>query len=408
MPWCFAGPSMLPLAEGTLPDTNHSPTSAVTYALDRMYPSTPLPSVVPVTHPTQPPKRSLDLTTAPPLDTELAAPTKAAVAPPHRSDGPQVDPCERPGHSERSPGGTPLPSLDPDESNQRNGSQADIEFRHSWWRTDRRRIASALQAVFPSSKRLDRFRTCGDAAWVYRSVADPQKVKVCSDTCRDRWCRACQRDRSRIIAANLRDRLAGTSVKLVTLTLRHRFQPLRHQVDRLIDSFRILRKKPLWADSITGGVAFVEVTYNPETNRWHPHLHVLCVGAWISQSSLSSAWDQITGGSFVVDIRAVKDVDTVAAYVVKYATKPMNAVLYRHPAKLIEAMRALQGRHLCMTFGTFRGWKLTHSADDGEWVMLGTLEGIQQRAADGDWDAAALLDALTPEKRADSFRAKPP
>lgn len=303
---------------------------------------------------------------------------------------------------------SPLPSLDPDESNRSSASQSDIAFRHSWWAKDRIRILTALQTVFPDSKRVLRYRSCGDAAWVFRSNTDPSKLKVCCDSCRDRWCRACQRDRSRIIAANLRDRLKDASVKLVTLTLKHRFQPLRSQVDRLLESFRTLRKKPFWADSITGGVAFVEVTYNVETNRWHPHLHVLCVGAWLSQATLSATWDHITGGSFVVDVRRVHDVSQVAAYVVKYATKPMNAVLYRHPAKLVEAVRALQGRHLCLTFGTFRGWQLTESGDGDDWTQIGTLESFQRSARNGDWEAVAVLDALRPRDHAEKHGGRPP
>lgn len=304
--------------------------------------------------------------------------------------------------------GSPLPSLDPDESNQRNGAQFDIAFRHSWWAADRRRIFSALQTVFPGSTRLARFRECGDAAWVYRSVADPARLKVCSDTCRDRWCRACQRDRSRIIASNLRTRLADLTVKLITLTLRHRDQPLRHQVDRLIDSFRTLRGKPIWKAAIDGGVAFIEVTYNPETNRWHPHLHVVCTGSFISQSDLSSTWSQITGGSYIVDVRAVRDIDQVAAYVVKYATKPMNTALYRHPLKLAEAVRALQARHLCMTFGTFRGWRLTQRDTDEIWIQIGSLEGFQIRAFAGDRDAQAVLDSIRPRVSHDSPPRRPP
>ena len=302
----------------------------------------------------------------------------------------------------------PLPSLDPDETKQSPSSRSDIAFRHSWWANDRRRIASALQTVFPDTKRLLRFRSCGDAAWVFRSNSDSSKLKVCCDSCRDRWCRACQRDRSRIIAGNLRDRLKDASVKLVTLTLRHRFQPLRSQVDRLLESFRTLRKKPLWKDAIGGGVAFVEVTYNPETNRWHPHLHILCTGAWLSQATLSATWDQITGGSFVVDVRRVKDLDQVAAYVAKYATKPMNPALYRHPAKLLEAMKALQSRHLCLTFGCFRGWKLTDSGDADAWTQIGTLESFQQRARDGDWEAMAVIDTLTPARPPGSGRSRAP
>ncbi len=310
------------------------------------------------------------------------------------------------GHPPQPP--FPSSSLGPDETNPLRGSQADIAFRHSWWHQDRARIDSALQSIFPQSLRLDRFRTCGDAAWVYRSQSNPDHFKVCSDSCRDRWCRACQRDRSRIIAANLRQHLADLDVKMVTLTLRHRDQPLRFQVDRLLDAFRTLRKKPLWKDAIDGGVAFVEVKYNPDTDRWHPHLHILCTGAWIHQADLSSTWHAITGDSFNVDIRLVRDLDRVAYYVVKYASKPMNTVLYRNPRRLREAVDALQGRHLCLTFGSFRGWKLTEQADSDDWVLVGTLEAFRIRAFERDPDAMRVLDSLRAGQTTALHGGKPP
>lgn len=302
----------------------------------------------------------------------------------------------------------PSSSLDPDESNAHSDPPSDIEFRHTWWRDDRLRIDSALQSIFPGSKRLSRFRSCGDAAWVYRSVADPRRVKVCCDTCRNRWCRACQRDRSRIIAGNLRKRLAEFEVKLVTLTLRHRDQPLRHQVDRLLESFRTLRRKPLWKDAIDGGVAFVEVKYQVPTDRWHPHLHILCTGLWIRQADLANTWHAITGDSFTVDIRPVRDLDRVVYYVAKYASKPIDTVLYRHPRRLREAVVALEGRHLCMTFGTFRGWRLTKQTDGDEWVLLGTLESFQRRALEGDDDAIAVLGSLQAAQDPTPAKDKPP
>ena len=269
-------------------------------------------------------------------------------------------------------------------------------------------MTSVLKSVFRETKRLSRFLSCGDAAWVYRSASQPAKVKVCSDTCRDRWCRACQRDRSRIIASNLRRRLEGLEVKMITLTLKHRDQALRHQVDRLIEHFRTLRRNPLWKKAIEGGVAFIEVKYNPATDLWHPHVHILCTGTWIKQSDLADTWYAITGDSFNVDIRLVRDLDRVAYYVVKYASKPIATVLYRHPRRLREAIIALQGRHLCMTFGTFRGWKLTHTGDADDWVLLGTLESFIRRAHDGDCEAIAVDDTLTQARPPGSGRSRAP
>ncbi len=289
---------------------------------------------------------------------------------------------------------SPLPSLDSDETNPASASQRDIDFRHSWWAQDRERICSALHAIFPASKRVGRFRSCGEAAWVYASSSKPGTFKICSDSCRDRWCRSCQRDRSRIIAGNLRKRLEGTKFRLVTLTLRHNNQALRSQLDRLLECFRTLRNKPFWKQSTRGGVAFVELQYNAETDRWHPHLHVICTGDYMSQEVLSAVWYQVTGDSYIVDIRAVGDVSKLAYYVTKYATKPFTTNLYRHRRRLLEAIRSLQGRHLAITFGEFRGWKLTESPDDGDWVCVATLDRIRQRAADGDADAVFILSKV--------------
>ncbi len=302
----------------------------------------------------------------------------------------------------------PLLHLATDESNPQKDFSADVAFRHSWWRPDRLRVHAALEAIFPSSKRLDRFRRCGDAAWVYVSLRNPDSFKLCSDTCRDRWCRACQADRSRIMVANLRLRIAELPCKLITLTLRHRDQPLRHQLDRLLECFRTLRRRRLWMDNVRGGVAFVEIKWKPETQRWHPHLHAICDADYIANGSLHELWRAITGDSHHTDIRRIKDIDRVAHYVTKYATKPLDVALYRDPRRLREAITALQGRHLAMTFGSFRTWKLTETIEDGDWELVASLETLQVKALRGDARASFILEALPTRHPEESKAEHPP
>ena len=70
-----------------------------------------------------------------------------------------------------------------------------------------------------------------------------------------------------------------------------------------------------------------ENTYNEKTGEWHPHVHMFALlDTWIDQEQLSETWHEITGDSFVVDIRKVKkDKDfgysKAAAEVCKYALK---------------------------------------------------------------------------------------
>lgn len=302
----------------------------------------------------------------------------------------------------------PLPQLDPDETNPAKNLTSDIEFRHSWWAADRSRVRSALDSIFPESLRLSRFCSCGEAAWVFRSTGDPVRYKVCSDTCRDRWCRPCQRDRARIIVGNLRTRLRDKQTRLITLTIRHRSQSLRSMVDRLLEAFRTLRARRLWKQSVNGGVAFVEIKWNPETMQWHPHVHAICTGSYLSKSELKSQWYQITGDSFICDVRAVRSLDELARYVVKYATKPLDTALYRDARRLNEAILALQGRHLALTFGAFRGWRITAPGDGDEWIMVGSLQAVRRQGLLGDSESQFIVDALRRGRQADTEPDEPP
>jgi hypothetical protein len=288
----------------------------------------------------------------------------------------------------------PTSSLDPHEASRTEHRPDDVAFRHSHWARTRARVRAQLRTAFPRGRRAGRFADCGQSAWVFRHAGDPGRFKVASDTCRDRWCRACQRDRGRVIARNLAPRLTDLEVRLVTLTLRHRDQALRHQVDRLYAHFRTLRRAPFWRDAVDGGVGFLEVKWNPGERRFHPHLHALVVGRWISQKRLADEWRRVTGDSFVVDVRLVRDPADVAHYVVKYASKPGDTKLFRSPEALLHAMRALHGRRTCFTFGVCRGWQLTAQPDTDEWILVGSLGCIRDRAADGDPEAFELLARL--------------
>jgi len=56
------------------------------------------------------------------------------------------------------------------------------------------------------------------------------------------------------------------------------------------------------------------------TNKGWPHLHVALRSPWIDQVWLSEQWKELTG-SFVVDIRVVRQVGNVAKYLAKYIGK---------------------------------------------------------------------------------------
>lgn len=301
---------------------------------------------------------------------------------------------------------SPPPSLEPVESKSQEGlgcplaDYADqgattISFRHSGWARDRRRIAAALASIPVSPDRLDAFHRCGCRAWVQRSADDPSHYRVRAAHCHDRFCVPCSTARSRLIAANLIPKIAKRRSRFLTLTLRHSNLPLAAQIDKLYQSFRRLRRTKLWLRTVDGGCSMLECKYNAEKDEWHPHLHCLVVGNYVPHSDLREQWHRITGDSYIVDIRMVRDDAHAVNEVCKYASKPMTRGYAANTERLCEAIVALKGRRLVLTFGEWRGTLLTDQDDATCWITVGPLTNIINDAAQGDETAKRILRIIS-------------
>lgn len=269
-----------------------------------------------------------------------------------------------------------------------------INFRHSGWNHDRRRVYDSFRRTGQSCNRVHDFCSCGKHAYVFQSIQDPEVYTLGGSTCHDRFCLPCGRERSRVIASNVKLRVAGKPARFLTLTLRSTTEPLAQLLTKLSRDFTALRRAALWRKRVTGGVAFLEVKWLAKTNRWHVHLHALLQGRYVPRQDLSKLWLRITGTSDVIDIRIVEDENHCTHYICKYASKPLDRTVVVEPLRLDEAVLALKGKRLCLTFGTWRGLKLTEPPESGTWVQLGTLDEILERAEAGDAEAALALDAL--------------
>lgn len=269
-----------------------------------------------------------------------------------------------------------------------------IVFRHSGWWQDRARVARALGDVYPVGPRIDRFLWCGQDAFVEVSDADPPEYRVASVRCRDRWCRVCGGERSRHIAANLVDHLAGRTVRFLTLTIKTDELTLSQAVNKLYRSFARLRTTRFWRARTAGGAATCEIKRTRDETRWHPHLHVLVEGKYMHHVDLRRHWWRITGDSYHIDIRPVDDHAKAAEYLCKYLKKPVPAQIVRNVDWLQEAIVALNGRRMVTTFGTWRGLKLTAVPDRGAWTKLCSLRDLTERAGRGDPASKRILRHL--------------
>ena len=162
---------------------------------------------------------------------------------------------------------------------------------------------------------------------------------------------------------------------LITLTVKNG-EDLKERSDHLMKSFRkLLDRRRDWMKKgrgfnefckIDGALYSHEMTYNKETNEWHPHLHMFALlDKWIDQERLSEIWHEITGDSYIVDVRKVRKskdlgISEAVAEVCKYALKFGDLTV----EKTWEAFRALKGLRLTGSIGSLWGVKIPENMAD--------------------------------------------
>jgi len=144
---------------------------------------------------------------------------------------------------------------------------------------------------------------------------------------------------------------------MLTLTLKTPAHIDRADFKRLIKSFAELRRRKLWKSE--GGFWSVECV--PSNGGNHLHLHCLQDSRFMPQKAIARAWQEITGDSFIVDIRRA---DRAAIFeAAKYCTKTLSREYAETPDLLREYFLASRRVRLVGSFGTFYG---KHKGIEGE------------------------------------------
>ena len=269
-----------------------------------------------------------------------------------------------------------------------------IGFRHSGWQRTRRRVALALRNADAPRSRVVAFDNCGHRAYVLQCLNDPDLYKIASSKCKDRFCKPCARERAGRVARSLLEHVGSKELRFITLTLKTQTPNLSFELHRLYKAFQALRRRNFWKGHVAGGAALLEVKYNQSSDRWHPHLHILVEGRYVPCGKLADEWRHVTGDSFIVDVRAVKDNDRVTRYICKYATDPIDRSIGKDVDLLAQAIEAFKGRKSCLTFGSWRGVLLLDKDDDRGWRHITALNDLLWDAKEGDLDAQRILASL--------------
>lgn len=315
--------------------------------------------------------------------------------------------------------GTPSSQLDAPESDPQSDARragraieretrTPVIFRHSGWARNRSLIAASLARTQQPESRQSNFWDCGAHSYVLESVDRPGTFRIAGSACHDRFCVPCAQERAYVIAGNVLDAIRNVEVRFLTLTIKTDGETLAESLDKLYRSFAAIRRRRWFRKRVWGGVAMLELKRCAKTNRWHPHLHCLVTGTWVDKFKLSRLWHEVTGDSFIVDIQRPKNDEDVSRYVTKYVTKVFSNAFLARPELIDEAILAMKGRKLALTWGKWRGLLLTESPDDGAWEHVASLETIIDRAAGGDTDSLRILESLTRQDLGPLLARAPP
>lgn len=246
-------------------------------------------------------------------------------------------------------------------------------------------------AVWPQHyDRALAIRSCCTDASVYSKGAE---FRVWPRRCRDRLCPRCQAALRARYAAEIAVRMnSWQAPKHLVLTLRSSDEPLRAQLKRMKRAFSALRRTAVWRALCAQGIYTYEVTRNPNTRRFHPHLHILVNARFIPQRWLSAAWLRATGDSSIVHVTAATAKHP--RYLAKYIGKGVSASI--EPWEEWPMADELSGLRSCETFGGAEGIRVrvAEHPEDG-WAFVGRFNDLRRRAADGEWFAALVIDELT-------------
>jgi hypothetical protein len=213
------------------------------------------------------------------------------------------------------------------------------------------------------------------------------------------------RQRANRLAANLKARLsqqANGRYRFITLTLKHTTKPLKQQIRRLYRCFKHLRHSKIWKASQSGGAHILEVKWDSKSKQWHPHLHCISEGEFIHHADLSAAWLKITGDSFIVDIRSLKDGNDAAAYVAKYVGKGVNTEVWSSTTHSVEWLLATKGLRICATWGKWRGFRLMKANNaHTDWKEVCTLDKLVAAFRNGEEWSKAVYMSLRPPGNSD-------
>lgn len=207
--------------------------------------------------------------------------------------------------------------------------------------------------------------------------------------CKDRLCPGCQSSRSRKTFMELLQlyelyhlEYPNDRAAMLTLTVPNvPAHAMQGELSALLTGFRKLSRRKPFARAVRAWFRALEVTYNPKTKTYHPHIHALLLfhpnyfdksqALYLHHSQWLTLWQQVMRRPDIklLDIRVLrasskqvtdKAMASAIAEVAKYATKPADIFIpvgkgYTvNPLIILALSKTLKHRRLIAFSGLFR------------------------------------------------------
>lgn len=243
--------------------------------------------------------------------------------------------------------------------------------------------------------------------------------------CRDRLCPICAWRLSIKRCAEmaktlslLHEREPDTKAIHIVLTVKNcALEDLRSTIETMTRGFTRLKKLKSFRDFILGYARSVEVTYNAETDTYHPHIHCICIvknsySRQISVGEWSEMWSDSARLFYMPIIWASKtypktaditssmmmDYQTTTAHdaimeAIKYAMKPSSLVATAQAGDLGNIAQAIAGFRLISYGGILKSLRAEIKLSDEDPHQMPSCElnpsaGMDQYTACYQWAAA--------------------
>lgn len=238
--------------------------------------------------------------------------------------------------------------------------------------------------------------SCGCA-----SLLSQKDQKITTKYCNARWCLVCNSIRTAKLINAYKQPLEEMGEKqFVTLTIKNMdSERLPEAVEVMYKSITRIRKnlKKTYEMDLTGIRKF-ECTYNPSTDEYHPHYHMILKGNKDFGEKIISMWlDQFPSASRAAqDVRKADEDSIMETF--KYFTKLLPSkkdkgqTIRISPKALDTIFQSMKGRRVFQSFGITK--TVTEEIDD---VEAREFENLEHEVAEWIWSSNDWFNTDTGE-----------